>query len=290
MKIKKYILLLFIPLYTPCLFAQELVPFNQNGFWGYMDENKQVVIEPQYQYAYRFKGEHAVTVRDSGVGVINRENKIVIPFRYHHIRHIDNRNFLFGYKAAYVGEHYLGVINTSNQVIIEPIYKHIRPQNGFYIVVTETDSVTEESGVYTTRITWSKYGLRDSTGKEVIPCEYDYLEWLNDALIVLSKNKHETQALYNSRGEQLTEFKYRVIGRFLDGLSKVREGGKFGFINMNGDVVIPLEYDLCEPFENGFAMVMKGKKWGAINKNGEKVIAVKFSYEEVKMKISKEIR
>jgi hypothetical protein len=283
------ILLIFALLYSPSLFAQELKPFNQKGLWGYMDENKKVVIEPQYQYAYRFKGEHAVTIRENGVGVINRENQTVIPFNYDHIRHIENGNFLFGYRTKYLGEHYLGIINTRNQVIIEPKYKHISLQNGFYTVVTETDSVVEESGIYTTRITWSKYGLRDSTGKEVIPCEYDYLEWLNDSLIVLSKNNHETQALYNSKGEQLTEFKYMVIGQFMDGLSKVREGDKFGFMNMNGDVIIPIEFDFCEPFENGIAMIMEGTKWGAINKKGEKVIATKFSYEEVKAKITKKI-
>lgn len=64
-----------------------------------------------------------------------------------------------------------------------------------------------------------KYGYIDTTGKEVIPCQYAY------------------------------------AGKFTHGLALVQYDNKYGFINHEGATIIPFIYDDAGPFINGTASV-----------------------------------
>ena len=130
----------------------------------------------------------------------------------------------------------------------------------------------------------SYYGLRDYSGNVLIPCEFDYLDWKNDSLIVLSKDN--LQALYQSNGRKLTAFNYKVIDDFVEGLAKVRVGDRYGFLDSKGKVTIPVELEYCETFNHGLAMIRKNDKWGAIDKTGKLVIDAKFDYDAVKRMIA----
>lgn len=88
-----------------------------------------------------------------------------------------------------------------------------------------------------------KYGYIDTTGKEVIPCQYAY------------------------------------AGKFAHGLALVQYDNKYGFINHEGATVIPFIYDDAGPFINGTASVAQydtrqGKKvlqWITIDTTGKTI-------------------
>lgn len=82
------------------------------------------------------------------------------------------------------------------------------------------------------RAVTNTFGLLDNNGVCVIPCEYDNLTWLSDFTIDVEKgNKH---AVFNNNGRQLTDFIYLVIGQpGANGLCKVREGNKYGFVDFD---------------------------------------------------------
>ncbi len=65
-----------------------------------------------------------------------------------------------------------------------------------------------------------------------------------------------------------------------EGMSRVRSGDKFGFINENGDLTVPLIYESAENFSEGMARVKRDGKWGFVNKEGKEVIPA--AYEEAK--------
>ncbi len=83
-----------------------------------------------------------------------------------------------------------------------------------------------------------KWGFIDKTGKQIIPCLYDYA-WL------LSLNSS-----------------------FNEGLASVYVGGKWGFINKTGEQIIPCLYDYADSFSEGLASVYVGGKWGFVDKYG----------------------
>jgi hypothetical protein len=58
---------------------------------------------------------------------------------------------------------------------------------------------------------------------------------------------------------------YDEVGWFSQGLSAVRMGNKWGFINQKNEVVVDIIYDDVRAYEGGFASVRVGDKWGVIN-------------------------
>lgn len=62
--------------------------------------------------------------------------------------------------------------------------------------------------------------------------------------------------------------------------ARVRDNGKFGFIDTSGAVVVPLQFEKAGDFSNGYAAAFKEDKWGFINTSGEWVIQP--TYDRVK--------
>ena len=263
--------------------SQDLVPFRVDTLWGYKDKQGTVKIEPQFQYATKFIGDIAIVAKNEKLGAIDRDNNQIVPFRYEFLRPLDTAEFLFGYRAKYFGEHTMGVMTKDEKVKIRAEYSFISKYRNTYTVIKNKDSIIGKSGVSDVRSVRSSYGLFDSNGKVLIPCKYDYINWVNDTLLDLTTGGLGiNHALFNIKGEQLTGFEYMVFGKFKEGVAKARIGNKFGFIYPTGKVAIPIQFDYCEDFSNGYAIIKQQETWGAIDKNGKIVIEPKFPYEEVK--------
>lgn len=277
----KTFLLLVMNIFYSNANSQDLIPFEKNKLWGYKNSYGNIKIAPQYDYALKFAFNYAIVLKNDSAGAIDTNNNIIIPIIYDFVRLLDTTEFLFGYKAKYFGEYFWGVIDVNRKIKIPPIYRNITKRKGCYEVRKQVDSLIGKNSYENLRSPISFYGLLDSNGKTLIPCEYDYLSWLNDSLLDLSKgNDH---ALFNKNGKQLTDFVYMVISKSSEeGLCKVRIGNKYGFIDYRGQIAIPIEFNFCEDFRNGFSIVQKDR-WGAIDRNGKTVIEPKYDYQEVKM-------
>ena len=282
---KHFVLILLILVSTKAS-SQNLVPYREENRWGYKDTLGNIRIQAQYQYAGRFRFGMGIVGQEGMKGAIDSSNRIILPIQYENLAPLDSFEFLFGYRAKYLGEHVKGVITKYQETKIPAEYSAIMKRQGLYTVVKQADSVLGKSGIYVTRSSRSFYGLLDSNANVLIPCNYRSLDWRNDSLIVLAladqENKH---ALFNVRGEQLTGFDYMVIGKFFEGLAKVRQGDKYGFLFPSGKTAIPVIYDFCENFSGGYAIIKQQDKWGAIDKTGKSVIEAVFTYDEVKAQL-----
>lgn len=84
----------------------------------------------------------------------------------------------------------------------------------------------------------SKYGYKDQNGKVIIQPKYDFADY-----------------------------------SFLNGFSKVRLDGKYGFINVTGKEVIPLKYLNATHFSDGLAAVqLEDQQWIYIEENNKTVL------------------
>ena len=263
--------------------SQDLVPFRVDTLWGYKDKQGAVKIEPQFQYATKFIGDIAIVAKNERLGAIDKKNNQILPCRYEFLRPLDTAEFLFGYRAKYFGEHIMGVMTKDQTVKIPAEYDYISKYRNTYTVTKNKDSVIGKSAIGDVRSAASSYGLFDSNGKVLIPCQYDYINWVNDTLIdVTAGGLGINHALFNIKGEQLTGFEFMVFGKFIEGVAKARIENKFGFIYPTGKVAISIQFDYCEDFSKGYAIIKQQDKWGAIDKTGKLIIAQKFAYEEVK--------
>ncbi|MBP3442855.1 MAG: WG repeat-containing protein [Clostridia bacterium] len=85
-----------------------------------------------------------------------------------------------------------------------------------------------------------KWGYLDSTGRTVIPFEYDAV-WG-----------------YNALGGKDTAYES------FDGCITVTKDKKFGVISTEGDILVPFEFDNATPVVEGKAFVKSDGKWGVI--------------------------
>jgi hypothetical protein len=155
--------------------TQDLIPFEEDKLWGYKDSHGSVRIDPQYDYATKFLFGYGVVLKNDSVGAIDKNGKVVIPIQYGFVRPLDSTEFLFGYRAKYFGEFFKGVITIKRKIKIPPVYRDIRRRNGCYEVWRQEDSVVSTTSAGDVRSVRSFYGLFDSNGKVLIPCEFDYL-------------------------------------------------------------------------------------------------------------------
>ena len=286
MKYTIWVLLLTIS-FCECK-SQDLLPFQDGSLWGFKDKEGTIIINPQFQYALRFKYGIGVVAKNDSLGAIDKNNNTLIPFRYQFLEPLDSTEFLFGFRTKYFGEYRMGVLASNGTIKIPAAYSFISKRYGRYTVVRHEATILDKSPSGDTRSIKSYYGLFDQNGKEVIPCDYDYIDWVNESLLVLTRgNESSHQALFNSQGEQLTSFEYLVFGKLIEGVMKARIDDKFGFVYPNGKVAVPIQYDYCEDFDNGYAMIRHQDTWGAIDKKGSVVIKPIFSQKQIE-KILKE--
>jgi hypothetical protein len=130
-------------------------------------------------------------------------------------------------------------------------------------------------------------GYKDAHGKVVIPARF----WIAESF---GENAIATVA--DDKGFAWIDRKGRVVARpwvvdndsdpFYEGLSRIVEKGKFGFIDTNGKIRIAPRFVYVEPFYRGRAAFctgceivsdgdhsfVKGGKWGYINGKGKVVV------------------
>ncbi|MBF0694634.1 MAG: WG repeat-containing protein [Flavobacterium sp.] len=284
MKLTLYITLLILP-FQQCI-GQDLVPFRDNGLWGYKDQQQGLIsILPQYDYASTFLYDIAIVGRNDKKGAINKQNVLLVPIEHEFLQLLDSSEFLYGRKAEYFGEYIVGVMTFDQEIKIPAEYNGIRKIKNTYLLTKNIDSIISYTNGEVIRSVSYLQGLNDLDGNVLIPCEYSNITWKNDTLIVVSRGKN--QGLFNNKGKQLTGFEYVVFGDFIEGVAKARINNKFGFIYPTGEVAIPIQFEYCDNFRNGYAYIMQGNKWGLINKKGEIVIETKFEFEDLQIIVEK---
>jgi len=79
-------------------------------------------------------------------------------------------------------------------------------------------------------------------------------------------------------GTVVIKHAYEIAMPFVDGMAKVKKGGKWGYIGEDGKPIIAIQYDDIQPFEGDIARVKKGDKYGYIRKDGTFVIKPDFNF------------
>lgn len=75
---------------------------------------------------------------------------------------------------------------------------------------------------------------------------------------------------------------YEAAWNFREGLARVRKnGGKYGFIDKTGKEVVPITYDNAEDFKKEFALVQKNFKYGYVDKSGRVVIPIIYDFPDL---------
>ena len=121
-----------------------------------------------------------------------------------------------------------------------------------------------------------KFGIIDTTCKEVVPCRFDWLDdYINDGYVVFKENGK--YGLIDVYGNLMipASYKSKYDLYFSDGLSSAESKKKYGYIDFYGRTVIPFIYDAAYGFKNGYATVSKKFVDYIIDRSGNIVLSPK---------------
>lgn len=155
-----------------------------------------------------------------------------------------------------------GFMDTTGQVVIRPEYTFAEPMSEEVGMVKKGD----------------KWGMINRHGEQLIPCQYDGVEFLEntDQKIVKVYKQEPKYGLIDTLGQLAVGAVYDEIGSFAEGRLAVSQNNLWGFVDGAGKEVIPCQYKEVKNFSEGLAAVRLDNKWGFINKQGK--VEIDFNY------------
>lgn len=230
-------------------FAKAYYTIYENGKWGVIDTNQNIIINPSY------------------------DEMIIIP---------DNTKPIFIYTTNVnyeQGTYETKVLNDKNKELytdyekVEVIYNNDKSNNLWY----ESNVLKVAKG--------GKYGLVNLEGKEILSCDYDEIKSIpgtKNALITIKSGK---QGIVDNYGNIISQNDYTQINslttRYENGFIVKGDNGKYGIINSTGGKVLEEKYDeIKNIYGNNMYVVKENSKWKIVD--SEQNTYLENAFEDIK--------
>ncbi len=228
-----------------------------NGEWlsGYLDEKGKPVTKAAFQQASDFEGDRAVVKTVSGqYALIDSSGNIAKTFDYSFVGRISDG--MMRYQP--LDSTKFGFLDKRGNEVIPPSFFEAEDFNGGYAIV----NISEDFGS-------RKVGLIDKKGNFVITPQYNDVLLLGEGMAAVGvPNDSENIfagsrfALADTNGVILTDFIFKSINPFKDGVTSVQDDYRTFFIDRSGRKVDKL------PSAEGYGSMEKlnGLIYAAIDK------------------------
>ncbi len=241
---------------------------NLKGKFGLVDKNGNVKIPFVYDEELRFEGNnYAIASKNNEIGIIDSNNKILIPFGKQNVYEIFDR---FDDKPKDSPNYFVvenktssKIVNIYNKTILDG-YKSIRP-----IFYDHSKFIVKKN---------KKLGVVDINNKILAPIIYDeFSDWVEygpeHRHIVKIGSKYGMLEEKTFKQKILVDYDFVFISRFVVFVGKNK---KYGIIDLNNKILCPLIYDEVKSsysYGLGFGedkiYARKGKDYFEININGK---------------------
>ncbi|GAA0736116.1 WG repeat-containing protein [Clostridium oceanicum] len=241
---------------------------KEGSKWGFIDDNGNFIIKPQYDFAYDFQENGlAIVSKDDLVGIIDTSGNYIVPIKYGSIEQFSDGRSIVTYKDTYKVIDETGKIVTKN-----PHYTFIQNYKDERALFTKKDTNHRKEVC----------GYLDREGNEVIPAKYEDGTSFNSgkAIVKIHDNNY---SLINKEGKILNSYSYFYVGEPREGLLQFKKSAdsKYGYIDESGKIIINPIFYMAFPFLNGRAVVCTSENfadgYGLIDKMGRYVIPPKFN-------------
>lgn len=263
------------------------------------------VIPPMYSEIRKLKDGLYKARKDSGLGLLDEDGEVVIPFENYEINTISGyNNYVLinkGYAKAY------GVYNLDTKSLSIPNqYKSLRQTRGNYFLAQRNDGL---------------FNLLDFNNNPQFDTWYTSMVQPSTERPYLIVSQNGTYGVIDFNGKEIVPFKYRMIKNYAykDGSYLAQDSkGKYGCMLIDGTVTVPFKYDnftagnysklavtqiddrcgilqlndgvpreivTCDfesvDIKNECIVVQKDDKFGLLNRFGDEVLATKYESVEV---------
>ncbi|MEO6524629.1 MAG: WG repeat-containing protein [Mucilaginibacter sp.] len=239
----------------------KLIPVKSSDYWGYIDNNGKIIINPQFAAAFTFNDGLALVQNSEGkFGFIGEDGKYVINAVY---------------KTAHGFSDGLAlVVRDSSQ--LEYIGKDGKTVLNLPAQIDEANSFSDGLAPVKSK---ALYGFIDKSGKMIIPCKFNTVGPFNDGMAMVSiwdKNNRAKYGYINKNGDQIVPVQFDYALNFKNGLAAVMSGKQYGFIDAKGNYVINPQFEWVSNFDGDYASIQQGNLFGFIDKSGKIIINPQF--------------
>ncbi|MDO5323515.1 MAG: WG repeat-containing protein [Clostridia bacterium] len=253
--------------------------------YGYIDESGNVITPANWERAGTYSGGYASVSNGTHSALIDLDGNLVLEPEW---------NMLGSYSEGLIsfcstdasGDNAYGYINLDGEVVLAPQWERANAfRNG--IAVVKKDGM---------------YGCIDAAGNEVIPFIYDDISPFNEGLACVEQN--DLSGYIDEAGNPVIPCKYDSASTFQkdrawvkqDGayhlidsrdntvgtstwsnvyidfggsdFSRVFQGDKIGYVNLDGEIALRPVYDKATRFCDGVACVLWNGTWYLIDERG----------------------
>lgn len=236
-------------------FSDGLAPVGKAGKYGFIDTAGNVVIEPQWDLAYKFYEGIAVIYEGGNYGFINMQGEIISPPQWYIVR-----EFSGGMASVAVGDkdygYLVGYIDNKGNIVSPPQW--------YRMMLNFSD------GLACVQSKNGKWGYIDKKGSVVIALEWEDADSFSGGLAPVCKNGK--WGFIDKKGRIILDYQWEDAGSFSEGLAWVKKAGEWGVIDVQGNVVLEpqWEFDGCpNGFTEGVSSFRKKNKIGYVNSQGD---------------------
>lgn len=231
--------------------AKELYRINVGGKYGFINENGDIVIDPQFDLAgFQFKADDLCFARaGERKGLINASGEFVAELNNDIYGVWSFRNGV----ARCIGENNkYGLVDENGSMVLPLVYSNITSDGAMGFIVQDT---------------LGNMGYVNNRGEFIVPCIYDDVNGFNEGMMVVAtQNKC---GYVDTLGNWVIDSLYDDARGFGDGLARVQNNGNWMFINKKGNVIESLKYDeILTGFHNNRAFVKRNGSICMINRKG----------------------
>lgn len=222
--------------------------------------NKKLIpIKKGYTYIKDIS-DHLTLFSDSNkyVGVLENDDKVVIPFEYDEIEKTGNVLLLTRSKR---GRKKYEIRSMDNKLITELKGLTITPYPDYGVLIIENEK--------------EQFGMVDQNGRIAIPPTYNFLKPIDkEPLLLYSDNPNSNmKGIMKGDRTKVMEPKFIYVDGFQEGFAVYRSDdiyNSYGYINKAGQPVLG-KYSVAYGFAGGYALVFDNDVFSLIDTSGKKV-------------------
>lgn len=219
-------------------FSDTLLIFEDNGKYGLMKRNCEVVINAQYDRIMKPVIDRTMVIQNGKIGYIDLSGNLIIPVQYETFPNSPakgqfNSNLtVIKFKGKY------GVIDKNGRVILAATFNEIGD-------ISSVMAFSKGKG----------WGYTDLLGKVTIQPAYSYAESFVAGTAIVELNG--LQGVIDSKGTVLLPLQYKSVSRIGKEYLMVYNGTHYGLLNLKAEMILPAEFESIRQVDKELIVLSK---------------------------------
>lgn len=251
-------------------FSESLAYIRDSSGYGFIDREGRVIITPQYDWVEPFSNGVARVRKNELYGIIDRAGTVILACEYNYVGAFSEG------LAMVVKDGMCGYVRRNGTWAISLKHEYNRTLLG------ESPFVNGRARV----LLKDKIGMIDTTGKVIVPREYEELGAYREGFF--PARKKDKWGYIDAQMKLRVQYQFDYAWPYNNGLAKVKKDGNIGFLDLKGEEAVRLEYSEAADPESGYIRIRNENGWGLMDTHGNFLLPC--IYDRIEIISSYEVR